>query len=315
MPLASGEMNQGDGSASRLRLRWAVLFTIAVVSCATYFWLVSGHDVHKLHQLPTSKLLYLRALRLLIAASVLYAVMITRVKRWVYNVGHRGEFDRALRLNRLWSWLPFYGSSLEGPILFNAGRYSEALEYLKPLAFDRHGNPRLTSVELYTYAISLVNSGRETEAQTLLEAAVRVPQRGNTLQVALATCLLTQNKEPERACKLLEQSLANETGLSPADLAKRIARYAYALGACGRRQDAETQIQKAMAMGATLKEDDLAGVDYFVGEAWRALGEATKARAAFQQAITLRPDGVTALSVKKALAKMDGRWNTWQSKN
>ncbi len=315
MSLASGEGNQSDRNASRLPLRWGVLFTIAVVACATYFWLASGHDVHQLHQLPASKVHILHALRLLIASFVLYVLLISRVKRWIYNLGHGGNFDRALRLNRFWSKLPFYGSSLEGPILFNAGRYSEALEYLRPLAFDRQGKPRLTSIELYTYAISLVNSGREAEAQILLEEACRVPQKGNTLQVALATCLLTQNKEPERACKLLEQSLAEANSLSRADLAKRIARYAYALGACGRRPDAEEQIQKALAMGAALKPDDQAGVDYFVGEAWRALGETTKARAAFQEAVTLRPDGVTALSVQKALAKMDGKWNTWQPKN
>ena len=135
------------------------------------------------------------------------------------------------------------------------------------------------------------------------------------MEVALATCLLTQNKQPERACKLLEQSLAESRTLSPADLARRIARYAYALAACGRRPDAEEQIQKAMAMGATLKPDDLAGVDYFVGEAWRTLGETTKARDAYQQAVALSPSGGTALSVQKALAKMDGKWSTWQSKN
>lgn len=287
MSLVNGGSSTGASKASQLPMRGVLLFTIAVVACATYFWLVGGHNVHNLQQLPASKVLILRAFRLLIAAFVLYSLLISRVKRWVYSVGHGGEFDRALRLNRLWSWLPFYGSSLEGPILFNAGRYSEALEYLRPLAFDHQGQPRLTSVELYTYAISLVNSGREAEAQPLLEAACSVPRKGNTMQVALATCLLTQNKEPERARQLLEESLSDAATLSRADLAKRVARYAYALGACGRRQDAETQIQKALAMGATLKQDDLAGVDYFVGEAWQAMGETTKARAAYQEAVTL----------------------------
>ena len=199
MSLASGANNHR---------RWGILLTIVVVGCATYFWLTNGHDAHQLHQLPASKVFYLRALRLLIAAFVLYVLLISRLKRWIYNLGHGGEFDRALRINRLWSWLPFYGSSLEGPILFNAGRYSEALDYLRPLAFDQQGKPRLKSIELYTYAIALVNSGREAEAQTLLEAATSVPHQGSTMEVALATCLLTQNKQPERACKLLEQSLA-----------------------------------------------------------------------------------------------------------
>jgi tetratricopeptide (TPR) repeat protein len=315
MSLTTGENNTNSRKASGLQLRMGLLITMVVVGCATYFWLTSNPDVHTLHRLPTSKVHFLLALRVLLVSFFVYVLLISRIKRWIYQVGHGGDYDKALRLNRLWSVLPFYGSSLQGPILFNAGRYSEALEFLKPRAFDRQGKPRLTSIELYTYAIALENSGREAEAQVLLEAANSVPQNGNTIRVALATCLLTQNKEPERACKLLEQALAGSENLSSADQARRIARYAYALASCGRRPEAEAKIQEALAMGATLTKDDFAGVYYFVGEAWRALGDTTKARDAFQQAVTLRPDGVTALSVQKALAKMDGRWNAWQSKN
>jgi tetratricopeptide (TPR) repeat protein len=286
------------------------------VGFATYFWLASSKNVHNLHRLPTLQVhLLLLAVRALIVAFIIYSLLIPRIKYWIYSVGHRGDNDKALRLNRFWSVLPLYGSSLEGPILFNAGRYREALEFLKPLAFDRLGKPRLTSVEFYTYAIALENSGRQAEAQVLLEEAISVPQQGYTMQVALATCLLTQNKEPERACKLLEQALAGSENLSCADQARRIARYAYALASCGRRQEAEAKIQEALAMGSSLTKDDLAGVQYFVGEAWRAMGDTIKAQAAFQEAVTLCPDGVTALSVQKALAKMDGKWNVWQSQN
>jgi tetratricopeptide (TPR) repeat protein len=315
MSLATGESKKNVSNGSELQLRLGALLTMVVVGCATYFWLTSSHDVHTLHRLPTSKVHFLLAMRVLIAAFVVYALLIPRIKQWIYRVGHGGDYNRALQLDRLWSVLPLYGSSLKGPILFNAGRYREAIEFLKPLAFDRQGKPRLTSIELYTYAIALENSGREAAAQVLLEAANSVPQNGNTIRVALATCLLTQNKEPERACKLLEQALAGSENLSRADQARRIARYAYALASCGRRPDAEAKIQEALAMGATLTKDDLAGVYYFVGEAWRALGDITNARNAFQQAVTLCPDGVTALSVQKALAKMDGKWNTWQSQN
>ena len=58
-----------------------------------------------------------------------------------------------------------------------------------------------------------------------------------------------------------------------------------------------------MAMGATLKPDDLAGVDYFVGEAWRTLGETTKARDAYQQAVALSPSGTHSLECAKSPRK------------
>jgi tetratricopeptide (TPR) repeat protein len=241
------------------------------------------------------------------------AYLVLRVKRWIYQVGHSGNFERALRLDRKWSLLPFYGESLQGMILFNAGRYSEAREFLKPLAFDAQGKPRLASTELYAYALALENDGHEQEAQELLEAAVPVSKKPEAMQVALATCLLAQDKETDRACKLLEQAQASTRGLLRADLARRIARYAWALGACKRRQEAELKIQEALAKGAGLGNADLAGVHYFVGEAWRALGDMANARAAFQEAVRLAPDGVTALSVRKALAKMGGTWHVWPS--
>ncbi|HEY1211293.1 MAG TPA: tetratricopeptide repeat protein [Terracidiphilus sp.] len=246
---------------------------------------------------------------------LLYLLTLQRLKRKIYHIGHAGEFERALKLDRTFSVLPFYGKSLKGIILFNAGQYSEAQEFLKPLAFDAQGKPRLASTELYVYALSLENNDFLQEAQGLLEAAVPVSKNPEAIQVALATCLLDQNKDVDRACKLLEQAMATTKNIPREDLARRMGRYAWALGACKRRQEAETKIQEALAMGAGLAKADFAGVYYFVGEAWRALGDTTKARDAFQQAVTLRPDGVTALSVQKALAKMDGKWNTWQSQN
>jgi hypothetical protein len=237
-------------------------------------------------------------------ALIVVGALVLRVKHWVYQLGHGGEFDRALRIDRRLSVLPFYGSPLAGSILFNAGRYSEALVYLKPLAFDGYGQPRLTSTALYTYALALVNSEHEAEAQELLEVAVRVRENPETMKVALATCLLTQNKEPERACSLLEQAFATSGMVSRADRARRTGRYAYALAACARRKDAEARIQEAFSQAVGLKPSDQAGVHYFVGEAWRSLGETNKARAEFDQAVALAPDGVAALSAKKALAKM-----------
>ena len=244
-----------------------------------------------------------------IGLPVVLLMALARLKRWIYDVGHRGEYERALRLNRWFAWIPGYGSSLEGPILFIAGRYHEARSFLRALAFDAKGQPRLTSVELYTYALALENDGQEAEAQKLLEAAVQVPQRTFGLHVALATCLLSQKRDAERACELMEQALANEQERASAfghraDHLRRLGRYAWALAACGRRTEAETKLQEAFAGAASLKDPDLAGVHYFAGETWRAMGEGRKAREAFQEALRLSPKGSVATSVQKALAKM-----------
>jgi len=198
---------------------------------------------------------------------------------------------------------------LEGSILFNAGRYPEARTFIRPFAFDEQGMPKLSSTALYTYALALENDGMEAEAQKLLEAAVRVPQRTAGFHVALATCLLSQKKDSERARELLETALAT-TDVRPsssgqnADYARRLGRYAWALAACGRRDDTEAQLKKAFAGSGRLKERDLAGLHYFAGEAWRSLGEWKKARTAFEEALRLSPDGSAATSAQKAMAKM-----------
>jgi tetratricopeptide (TPR) repeat protein len=245
------------------------------------------------------------------------AVAIAQLKRKVYFLSKSGEFDRALRLNRMMLKVPGYGNSFEGIILFNAGRYSEACACLKPLAFDSNGKPKLASTDLYCYAIAMENDGHVQEAEELLRAAVDASANEGThkdaLKVALATCLLEQEKEAARACGLLEQAMATrrESGSSygsRADDAHRIARYAWALASAGRRADAERTIQQAIDLSKGLKDYDVAGTQYFSGEAWRMLGDRAKARSTFEEALKLCPQGVIALSVKKAQAKLNNGW-------
>jgi hypothetical protein len=240
---------------------------------------------------------------------VVWSVTLSKLKRDTYAVARQGDFDRAILLDRRYARIPGYGTPLEGPILFNAGRYPEARAFVKKFAFDEYGQPRLTSTELYTYALALENDGKEAEAQKLLDAAVAVPQRTAVFHVALATCLLSQKKEAARACELMEQAFATADSQSSgygrtSDHLMRVARYAWALAASGRRQEAEAKIREAFAGSAELKPRDVAGLHYFTGEAWRALGEWKKARAAFDEAIKLSPDGSAATSTKKALAMM-----------
>jgi tetratricopeptide (TPR) repeat protein len=237
------------------------------------------------------------------------AIALAKMKMWIYGLARQGEIDKAIQMDRRLSRIPGYGTPLEGPILFNAGRYSEARAFIKPFAFDEQGQPKLTGMGIYTYALALENDGMEAEAQKLLEAAVQVPQRTTGFHVALATCLLSQKKDAQRACELMEtalnsKDLQNTAYGRDADYARRLGRYAWALAACGRRQDAEAKLQEAFVGSNRLKQRDLAEVHYFAGEAWRSLGEWKKARAAFDETLRLSPDGSAATSAQKAMAKM-----------
>jgi tetratricopeptide (TPR) repeat protein len=245
----------------------------------------------------------------LIAILVIWGMALTKLKRRVYGLSMQGKFDEALQEDRRWSRIPGYGGSLAGMIYFNAGRYAEAQVLAKPFAFDEQGKPKVASTDFYVYSLALVNDGKEAEAQKLLEAAVAAPQRTAGFHVALATCLLSQKKDAARACELLEQAMATPNPPMPAyerksDDMKRLGRYAWALAAAGRRAEAEAKIREAVAGSTSLKGRDLAGVHYFSGEAWRALGERKQARDAFNEAMRLSPEGPPATGSRKALARM-----------
>jgi hypothetical protein len=145
-----------------------------------------------------------------LVALLLYPLALSRLKLWTYRLARGGSYDKALRFDHILGFMPFYGDSLEGSILFNAGKYAEARTFLKPLAFDKQGEPRLTSTSLYLYTLALTNDDRAEDALPLLEAAARVPASSNSMRVALAGCLLTLGKDPYRACALLEDVLARD---------------------------------------------------------------------------------------------------------
>jgi tetratricopeptide (TPR) repeat protein len=244
-----------------------------------------------------------------LVALLLYPLALSRLKLWTYRLARGGSYDKALRFDHILGFMPFYGDSLEGSILFNAGKYAEARTFLKPLAFDKQGEPRLTSTSLYLYTLALTNDDRAEDALPLLEAAARVPASSNSMRVALAGCLLTLGKDPYRACALLEDVLARDPVPAyekNADQARRLARYAWALAACGRRDEAEAQLKDAFAGSFSLTKSDQAGIKYFAGQAWRMMGEKEKSRTAFNEAIALAPDGSTAMSARKGLAKLEG---------
>lgn len=223
---------------------------------------------------------------------------------------HRGKFDFALRLNRLLFWTPASNSSTEGWILVMAGRYREARDYLRPLAFDGKGHPRLTSQDFYLYALALSIDDEEETAEILFESAIQVPQNGGNFHFGLAECLLMQKKDPARACELVESVLAGfpthrGSNRLRANRAQLFAFHAWALAANDRREDAELSLRKAFAESHEIGNCGLAGLHLPVGQTWMTLGETAKARAAFHEASTLFPNSDIAIRAQRELEKLE----------
>jgi tetratricopeptide (TPR) repeat protein len=191
-----------------------------------------------------------------------------------------------------------------------AGRFDESLTVFKPLAFDGNGEPQLTSVELYFYATVLMNQDRNAEAQELFEAAIRVPQKEEYFHYGLADCLLSQNKETERACGLVESVISNLLKNAKAVRERTFIAHAMALHACalassGRHEDAEARIQEAWTTSETFDVYNKAALWHMSGVVWQTLGDKAKAREAFQQTLTLFPYGGVALRAQKRLAEIE----------
>jgi hypothetical protein len=240
---------------------------------------------------------------LLIPASILPGLLPV----WLVR---RGKFDLALRWNRFFFWTLGNSRSTEGWILVMAGRYVPALAYLKPLAFDRNGHPRLTSQEFFLYALALSIEGEDATAEMLYEAAVHVPQKTGDFHFGLADCLLTQGKDSDRARKLVECVLAGipvtpRSNRQRANRAQTIAFHAWALASNGWRAEAEMRLQEVFASSSGIGKCSLAALQLPVGDTWLTLGEPEKARAAFREAVTLFPFGDIAIRARKKLAALD----------
>jgi tetratricopeptide (TPR) repeat protein len=249
-------------------------------------------------------------LAVFIAAMLLYPLPIMRMKRKAIASATRGDYDEALRISRRWLRSKVYGRPFQGWIMLAAGRYSEALELLKDAAFDAKGHPLLKTQHLYFYAIALVSEERYSQAQPLLEAAVLASEKnGDYLRFGLAECLLCQNKEAGRALELVEHVRANLSGKPHSKQNRlRLAQCnkigAWALAACGRREEAETRLQEAFAESDSFNKEDLAGLLNSKGSALQALGDRKRSREAFQQALSVFPHGSIAVFARRELLKL-----------
>lgn len=245
-----------------------------------------------------------------IAAILLYPLPIMRMKQKAVASATLGDYDEALRISRKWLRTETYGRKFQGWIMLVAGRYTEALELLKDSAFDEKGHPLLKSQYLYLYAVALMSEEKYSEAQSLLEAAARASQKiEDYLGFSLAECLLSQNKEANRALDLVGQISNNLSRKSHSKqdrlrLAQCNAIGAWALAACGHREEAEIRLQEAFAESESFSKGELAGLLNSKGSALQKLGESERSRAAFQQVLAVFPYGSIAMFARKELAKL-----------
>lgn len=247
---------------------------------------------------------------LVILAVFLLFVLVASAFQQIYFLGLKGKTGLALQLSRGFFLLPKIKRMLEAMILFNAGRYGEARERIRHDAFDEADKPRLKSRQIYIYALCCCNDGKEAEAEKYLQGAVEANPEKSAMKsacvVALVVSLLMQKKDVQRASSLMEQEVANLlVPMRSGDKARRFAVLAWALAASMRKKEAELAVAQALELSAKHSATDRAGVLYTTGEAWHALGEDVFARQFFAQSLELRENGVTALSSRKALARMD----------
>jgi tetratricopeptide (TPR) repeat protein len=304
MSLAAEEGNKSDRKASWLPRSWGSLWLgirnhwmmiVLLLVLASDFT-----DRPSWRWKIVTNVLFLGLMLLLLAVNM--------ARRTTVLQALMGRFDQALRRNRRLLWIPGYGGSLEGWILLEAGRYSEAQAATRPLAFDKHGNPQLANWQLLYYAMALSHQGKGAEAQALLEAALQLKPKIGRFHLGLADCLLEQGKDPETARALLQQVQANWQEESDASgrrakQAHREARYAWALARCAGRVEAILHMMQASAGYATFISRDQAWLRYYAGETWRALGDTEKARAAFEEANGLHPYGQVGQRSQKRLSE------------
>jgi tetratricopeptide (TPR) repeat protein len=234
---------------------------------------------------------------------------LNRVPLWL---ALRGRYDLALLLNRIFFWAPGYGDSHEGWLLLEAGRYADAREFLRPLAFDAAGVSQLTNWNLCLYLACLARDGEYAEARDLYESALRVPQGTWNFHLGLADALLTQRVEPDLARELIEQVLAAKPeGLSRSNLlinrSQNVGMYAYALASCGRQEEAAAKLAESFTTSDGIGKRALAALHHTAGATLSVLKEREKARTYLLKALILHPHGDIAIQVQKKLNELNSR--------
>jgi Flp pilus assembly protein TadD len=224
----------------------------------------------------------------------------------------RGQYGLALQANRMLFWAVGHTPSMEGWILSLAGRYTEARTYLRPLAFDEQGEPRLTSPELFLYAMVLSIQGEDAQAEELFEAAIKNPQATGDFHFGLAELLLTRKDGSERARELVEAILAGYPA-HPQSIQLRSTRsqmlafHSWALAANGMRGQAEARIQEAAASTPRTGKFNRAAIEIPIGDTWATLGEREKARASYHSALVQFPTGDLAARARRKMTQLDSR--------
>jgi tetratricopeptide (TPR) repeat protein len=210
-------------------------------------------------------------------------------------------------------WAVGHNQSMEGWILALAGRYSDARNYLRPLAFDKQGAPRLTSPELFLYAMVLSIEGEDAKAEELFEAAIQVPQSTGDFHFGLAELLLTRKDNSERARELVEAVLAGYPA-HPQSIelrstrAQMMAFHAWALASNGSRHAAESRMQEAVTSASGSGRFNLASMQLPIGEMWATLGDRDKARASYQSAVMQFPSGDVAARARRKMTQLDAQF-------
>jgi hypothetical protein len=245
---------------------------------------------------------------------VIFVQVLFRLHHVVLWLTFRGNFDLALYANRLYMHTPGHGDSGEGWILSMAGRYSQALAFYKPQAFDENGKPLLTSLALYMYAINLLNNDEKAAAEALFEKAVSVQEQEQELsahfRLGLADSLLYQGKEAARARELTARVIADKNAANPltqqrAEKARIAVFYAYAVASCGEHEEAFALLEESTTTFQGLNKHDLAACEHMRGLIWQVVGDKEQARIAFEATLGLIPYGDVALRSRKRLAELD----------
>lgn len=273
-------------------------------------WIVNALLSNWLGRTPSSGSLRWMILIALAVVILLIPLPIMRMKRKAVALVAQGDYDGALRISRVWLRSKVYGRPFQGWIMLQAGRSVEALELLRDSAFDQKGKPLLTTLHLYFYALTLMNEERYSEAQPLLEAAVQVRQKlQESFRFSLAECLLSQNKEANRAFELAEQLVANRNRNSSSIrerffMAQCASLRAWALASSGRREEAQASLDRDLLDSNSFGKEDLAGLLFLRGQTWKALDDRKAACEAYKQALVLFPFGINAVLARNALVRL-----------
>jgi tetratricopeptide (TPR) repeat protein len=236
---------------------------------------------------------------------------VTLPQVWVSRPLHRLDYDKALaRATRIERFLN--STTMKGIVLLHTGRYEEAEAAFRHSITNSHkslmGLDFARGWLLENFGYALTEQAQYEEAAKALEGARKLAPNDSDRSNGLAEVYLRQGIKPQQALALTEHSIRSKKKIANQFLARYttaelLGNRAWALALAGQHQEAWAILDQALKRARHRSKLSKVSVYYRAGHTMWLCQDEQAARAYFEQAVEMDPQGHYGLLASRSLSE------------